>query len=174
MLGESMKWLPHDPGVWILFILGLFLTIPMTWVGTATYSRVQEWWAGRSRASLIKRHDNLVLELHTIEHIPTIDEGSDIILAFLDWIMVVVGFGIYLGLLGLTLIAKQIEATFIVKHHIAMMLSVLGPLEFGMMYYVSARIKRYRKRRSPSLRAYRMRQVRSIEEELGIKAKKAE
>src|ERR1700726_2897924 len=85
-----MSWLPHDAGTWVMFLLTLLLTIPMTWVGTATYPTIQKWSIGYSRASLTKRKDKLMREKAEVQDYPLVDLGSDTILEMLyDRIMTV-------------------------------------------------------------------------------------
>jgi hypothetical protein len=81
--GRNVPMLPHDAATWALWIaIGTFvLTIPMGILAALATPKVQQWWAGRSRDSLIKRRDKLLGEQKELRDVPVIDPGADAVLS---------------------------------------------------------------------------------------------
>ncbi len=58
----AASWIPTDLATW-LAIIALILVVPLNFLSSWAYPKLQNWWAARSRKSLQKRIDKLKASL---------------------------------------------------------------------------------------------------------------
>jgi hypothetical protein len=144
--------MPKDSATWSLYIsiAAVILIVPLGILTNVITPKLQNWWAGRSRASLTRRVHKLRCELAMFQESVLLTEVEQHLFKAFESIMKFVWFVGYfvlstLGILGLTLIPKQ------TTERLSWAIAILVFLGIFTFIYGSmlSRLAQYRQKHSP-------------------------
>lgn len=158
-------FLHHDLAWWgfALGVLALILMIPAAIFANAITPKIQNWWASRSRASLLKRIDSLAGRLRKWERNAAVTETEDILLSAVQTILLCLSAGLLaVGLAGTQFLHRFQSTEYFPFVLLLVLVAFLGAIG-------AQRVHHFREPRSPQARAFLKREIESLRAKLETK-----
>lgn len=155
--------LHHDLAWWgvALGVLALLLMFPVGITTTILGPKIQNWWASRSRVSLMARIDNLEASLKTCEGLPTLSDAENIMLRGIEILLWAVGL---IPLITFLLVCSVTSAA--LRFRSVMLIVLVISVWNGYLNWNAIKVGSFRKFRSSENRGILRREIDSLKAKL--------